>query len=222
MDNPRFDMDKYKAEYDEFWAGMKPVILGSTGGMTGWGGRFLYAVARTIKATMIFEIGTRNGMSATTFCRALTKNGGGEFTTCDVKNVTAGEAKGSENFPLTPDQMVVHNKDYENVLHFIQGRGADVLRLIEPGTLDIVLIDGSHGEKDMIEELPLALDALREGGVLICDDVYPNGKRFGDNTDLPGPWSGIMHHVEEGLIDGFVRPDENQSIAYIVKGESHA
>ena len=219
----KFDYHKYSDEYNMFMRDLRNIpIPGSTGGMTNFPGLFIYSVARTIKAKKILEVGTRNGLSASTFCRSMNKTlGEGILLSCDVVDVEKGKARPGihgEAFPLVPSKMIEAVGDGNISTHFIVSRGADVLRKIPAKTLDIVLLDGSHKEDDVYEEVPLALSALRDGGVLLLDDVYPNGEMLKSHSKvIPGPWLALKRLIDEGVIDGYVQPERNYSVAYVEK-----
>ena len=221
----KFDIEPYADEHNLMMRDLRSIpIPGSTGGMTNYPGLFIYSVARATEAKKILEVGTRNGISAATFCRAMNKtHGEGVLISVDVVDVEKGEARpgvNGEKFPLVPSRMIEKIGDGNIKTHFIKDRGANVLREVPPGSLDIVLLDGSHTEKDVYEEIPLALAALKVGGVLLMDDIYPEGQSLrSHNKVIPGPWLAIKRLIDEEVIEGYVHPQPDYSVGYIEKVE---
>ena len=219
----KFDYHKYSDEHNMFMRDLRSIpIPGSTGGMTSFPGIFIYSVARILNASRILEVGTRNGISAATFCRAMHKNRvPGTLISCDVRDVEAGKAvpgAGAEPFPLVPSKMIAKIGDGSISTHFLHKKGADVLRLVPAGSLDVILLDGSHKEDDVYEEIPLALAALRDNGVLLMDDVYPDELPLQYHAKvIPGVWRGLKRLIDDGIIEGFEVPEEGYSVAYIEK-----
>lgn len=218
----KFDVDKYSDEYNMFMRDMrsKARMPPRTGGMTSFPGLFIYTVARQLGARKILEVGTRNGVSACTFARAMKENHGeGVLITCDIVDVRKGEGRpvdAANVFPQTPDKMVKAISAGCVDVHFLVERGASVLRQTPDRCLDVILLDGSHKEDDVYEEIPLALDKLRDGGVLLLDDVYPDEKQLKHHHKvIPGPWRALKRLLDEGTVSDYFQPDPNYSVAWL-------
>jgi len=216
-----YDHNEFADEYNMFMRELRKLkIPHSTGGITGFPGMFIYTVARKLKARKIVEVGTRNGISAATFAHAMNKTAGkGVLISIDVVDVERGKARpgvDGQKFELVPSQLIRAVGDSAIDSHFVVGKGEDVLKQVPAKSVDIVLLDGSHKEDDVYRELPLAKAALRSGGVILLDDVYPHGAGLRCHKKvIPGPWLALQRAVEDGIIDGYVRPNPDFSIAYI-------
>lgn len=215
----KIDWQKYADEYNLFMRDMrsKAKMPGRTGGMTSFPGLFIYSATRELAATSVFEIGTRNGISACTFAKAMTMNAQKSvLISCDVQNVLAGEARPVDEhniFPLNPKEMMealdltTHVKT--KFLH-MTGAEAMIALLDRDVRFDIILIDGSHKYHDVVREIPLAKELCREGGLVILDDVYPHNEKLRSHEKvIEGPWAALMHHGQE-----FIRPNPDNSVAY--------
>lgn len=66
----------------------------------------------------------------------------------------------------------------------ITGYSQIVLRSLPLNSFDIVYIDGSHSEDDVLEDAVLSWRLLKENGVLIFDDYQLYG-RYSDNPSFP-------------------------------------
>jgi predicted O-methyltransferase YrrM len=116
-------------------------------------------------------------------------------------------------FPLTPDKMIEAIGCGHIQTHFLVQSGAITLSQCPDKSLELILLDGSHKEEDVVREVPLALKKLKSTGVLLLDDVYPNEKplKYHEKV-IPGPWRALNKLGVE-----FHRPDPNYSVAYIPK-----
>lgn len=53
----------------------------------------------------------------------------------------------------------------------LRGKSNDVLRILHPGSFDLVFVDGSHAYSDFMNDLILASPLVKEGGILCGDDL---------------------------------------------------
>lgn len=67
----------------------------------------------------------------------------------------------------------------------ITGYSQVALRNLPLNSFDIIYIDGSHGEDDVLEDAVLCSRLLKEGGILIFDDYQWAGFFEGGTTDAP-------------------------------------
>jgi predicted O-methyltransferase YrrM len=144
-------------------------------------GMHLYAVLRTLRPSVAVETGVANGFSTAFSLLALERNGEGELHSIDLPRVvgqeyeagTFYEGKGRAGLPegerpgwLIPDSL-------RERWTLILGRSQEELPplLARLGTIDFFMHDSEHSFECMSFEYGQAWPALREGGVLVSDDV---------------------------------------------------
>jgi hypothetical protein len=141
----------------------------------------LYAILRTLKPRVAVETGVANGFSTAFALLALERNGEGELHSIDLpreigKEDEAGafyEGTGRAGIPpeSMPGWLVPDDLRHRWTLRL--GRSQDELPpLLESlGTIDSFMHDSEHSFDCMWFEFGAAWACLREGGVLISDDV---------------------------------------------------
>lgn len=141
---------------------------------------YLYAILRTLKPRIAVETGVANGFSTAFALLALEQNGEGELHSIDFPREVGKddddafyEGVGKAGIPaesmpgwLVPDHL---RERWTLVL----GRSQEELPpLLESlGTIDSFMHDSEHSFDCMWFEFTSAWAALREGGVLVSDDV---------------------------------------------------
>jgi hypothetical protein len=115
-----------------------------------------------------------------------------------------------------------HNLDWaqaRNNLWLVEERSQDWLRrqqyqvtpdwLIEPGTLDMVFIDGSHSAREAMEDMVLSFPLLRRGGIMVIDDVDRRWRR-----GAPSVYEAARGFTDayEGIIDWLYRSPRQWAI----------
>jgi predicted O-methyltransferase YrrM len=138
---------------------------------------YLYAILRTLKPKVAVETGVANGFSTAFALLALEKNGGGDLYSIDYPRSfgeeSLHEGMGSVGVPAEhePGWLVPEHLRERWTLRL--GRSQDELPpLLESlGAIDFFLHDSEHSYECMRFEFTSAWPALREGGVLVSDDV---------------------------------------------------
>ena len=140
---------------------------------------YLYAIMRTLKPRVAVETGVANGISTAFALLALERNGAGELHSIDYPR-SVGE--GAESFHQDIGSVGVPSERESGWLvperlrerwTLRLGRSQDELPplLASLGTIDSFLHDSEHSYECMRFEFASAWPALRDGGVLISDDV---------------------------------------------------
>jgi hypothetical protein len=144
-------------------------------------GVYLYAVLRRLRPEVAVETGVANGFSTAFALLALDKNGSGSLHSVDLPREVgrdyeegmfyegegrAGIPSGSESGWLIPPEL-------KERWTLILGRTQDELPplLDRLGTIDSFMHDSEHSFDCMWFEYNEAWPHLREGGVLLSDDV---------------------------------------------------
>lgn len=141
---------------------------------------YLYAILRALKPRVAVETGVANGFSTAFALLALAKNGEGELHSIDLPREIGKdepeafyEGTGRAGIPpeSTPGWLVPDHLRDRWTLRL--GRSQDELPplLASLGAIDSFMHDSEHSFDCMWFEFTSAWPALREGGVLISDDV---------------------------------------------------
>jgi predicted O-methyltransferase YrrM len=142
---------------------------------------YLYAIMRTLRPRIAVETGVANGFSSAFALLALETNGEGELYSIDLPRKIGDEPEpgafyegsGRAGVPAQyePGWLVPERLRERWTLRL--GRTQDELPplLAELGTIDSFMHDSEHSYECMRFEFTSAWPALREGGVLISDDV---------------------------------------------------
>ena len=139
-------------------------------------GYLCYQVARMIGARRVFELGSGFGYSTAFFARAVEENGGGV-----VHHVVWDEALS------TRARRHLGAMGHDGVVTYHVGEAIETLRN-ESGPFDLVFNDiDKHAYP---ESLPAIEDKLRQGGVLIVDNMLWSG-RILDKRDTTADTEGV-------------------------------
>jgi predicted O-methyltransferase YrrM len=98
------------------------------------------------------------------------------------------------------------------LLTFVQGPSEELLPLLRPRLLDAVFIDGSHGFPAPIIDWFYAARWLRQGGVLVVDDMnlpsvstlgwfLKRDPRWERVTEWPATWAGFVRRGSGDLAE---------------------
>lgn len=131
--------------------------------------KFIDFLTATIQPKYILEIGTAIGFSASLMAQHLQTDG--HLTTIDRYPKMYERAK--ENFKkLGLDDRIT----------LIEGDAADVLPTLE-GEYDLIFMDSAKAK--YIEFYPECMRLLRQGGILIIDDIFQGGTVLDGETEIP-------------------------------------
>ena len=139
-------------------------IIGPTSGY------FCYQVARMIGARRVFELGSGYGYSTAWFAKAVTENGGGE-----VFHVVWDEELSQQ----ARQHLAVLG--YTDMIRYHVAEAVQTLRETA-GPFDLIFND--INKDGYAASLPVIVEKLRPGGVLIVDNMLWSGRVFekGDKT----------------------------------------
>ena len=139
-------------------------------------GKFCYLMARAIKATRIFELGSGYGYSTLWFARAVREDGGGEVhhTVWDERL----HVRAREN---------IQEAGYSDLVRFHLGEAVQTLEKTD-GPFDILFNDiDKHGYP---ASLPVMKEKLRVGGLILIDNMIWHGAIF-DPSDKSADTEGV-------------------------------
>lgn len=156
--------------------------------------KFLDFFTATMQPSQILEIGTAIGFSASLMAQHLQADG--HLTTIDRYEKMYERAK--ENFKKL---------GLEDRITLIEGDAADVLPTLE-GSYDLIFMDSAKAK--YIEFYPECMRLLRQGGVLIIDDVFQGGTVLDDEAEIPKRVRKIHRKLNE-LFDTILNDKSNRS-----------
>jgi predicted O-methyltransferase YrrM len=144
----------------------------------------LYRLLRDVRPRVAVETGVCNGVSTAFLLLALEDNGEGELHSIDLPEVAGEEykqgtfwdGKGGAVIPPGKEPGWMVPPELRDRWHLVLGRSQEELPpLVERlGSIDFFMHDSEHSYECMSFEFRAAWDALREGGVLVADDVNVN------------------------------------------------
>jgi hypothetical protein len=172
----------------------------------------LYALVRALRPAVFVETGVLHGLTSAFLLDALARNGHGRLLSVDLPSYAETGPANADGYEATlppgrePGWAVPHDLRARWDLHL--GASLEVLpRVLPADGIDAFLHDSEHTEPTMRGELELAWDALRPGGLLVCDNVTDTTafedfcRRIGrEPLLLPAPDRRPAQEVRWGLI----------------------
>jgi len=134
-------------------------------------GPIIYVCTRALKPTVMVETGVASGSSTRYILQAMESNGRGTLYSIDLPNIGKGALipEGREVGWLVPPRLKYRWR-------LILGRSQDelppLLRRLK--NIDVFLHDSEHTYKTMMFEYETVWLYLREGGLLLSDDIHWN------------------------------------------------
>jgi predicted O-methyltransferase YrrM len=121
-------------------------------------GRFLYAIARSCKATRIVEFGTSMGISTIYLAAALRDNGGGHLIGSELEPTKSSRARA--------------NLDAAGLADLVDIREGDALETLGNvgGEVDLLLLDGAFAL--YLPVLKLVEHRLKPGAVVLGENAF--------------------------------------------------
>ncbi|HLA24808.1 MAG TPA: O-methyltransferase [bacterium] len=135
-------------------------------------GHLCYLLARLIGARRIFEMGSGFGYSTAWFARAVKENGGGTVFHVVWDAKLSEEARGH-----------LGALGLNDVVQYEVGEAVGVLRRTD-GPFDLIFND--IDKEGYPASLPLIVEKLRAGGLLITDNMLWRGRIFDETDRSPG------------------------------------
>ena len=202
--------------------GMAPSATQSDGnrGVNPGDQRAIYHLIRALNPKSVLEVGTNVGFSTLHIAAALDANGaGGRITTVDITDVNDPNDqpwKGCGQ-DYTPRDMLAAGS-YGDRVSFVAQSSLDYLSG-RKDRFDFIFLDGSHEAEVVYQEVPKAIEALAEGGVILLHDYYAGLTYLWDNKKIiPGPCIAIERLQAEGAALEVI---PFGALPWLTKGDSH-
>jgi len=156
--------------------------------------QFLGDIVRISGTKHLLEIGTANGYSTISLAQAIRENGG--------KILTIDHSLPSYNQAVANIKMV----GMDDIVTLVFANAIEYIPTITDTTFDMLFIDGH--KRRTIEFFRLAYPLLRDGGVVIIDDVIKFAHKM----------SNFYEFLEENDVDySVLKIDEDDGVIMIVK-----
>jgi len=138
------------------------------GSATASHGRILYALCRSLKPEILVETGVFSGVSSAYILYAIQKNGFGNLYSIDLPDPFLSTYGKQPGF-VVPDEL-----RERWTLHL--GSSSDLLEplLDKLGSIDFFSHDSLHTYENMMFELSASWRHLRQGGMVISDNIDDN------------------------------------------------
>lgn len=139
---------------------------------------FGYDLVTVLKPALLVELGVDRGESYFAFCQSALENKTG--TRCFGIDTWRGDEHAGGYDETTFAQVSAHNREhYESFSTLLRSSFDDALARFEPGSIDVLHLDGLHTEAAVRHDLDAWLPKLKPGAILLLHDVGVRGKDFG-------------------------------------------
>ena len=139
-------------------------------------GQMCYQYARLMGAQRVFELGSGYGYSTAWFARAVHENGGG------VVHHVVWDDKLSQMA-----RKHLHALGYDDIVKYHVGEAVEALAATD-GPFDIIFND--IDKQGYPASIPVVVEKLRPGGLLIIDNMLWSGQIF-DDADTSAATTGV-------------------------------
>jgi hypothetical protein len=149
-------------------------------GVGAWTGHlhFAYDLVATLRPAVLVELGVDRGESYFAFCQSAFENQTG--TRCFGIDTWRGDQHAGGYDETTFAQVSEHNRaNYESFSTLVRSGFDEALSQFEPGSIDVLHLDGLHTEAAVRHDVDSWLPKLRPGGILLLHDVDVRSKEFG-------------------------------------------
>ena len=175
-----------------------------TGGVNPGDRRAIYSLIRRLKPRSVLEVGTHIGLSTLQIALALSANQmedgkSAKVVSVDIMDVNDPVAKPWLEYGMTlsPAEILEKMKLKQHV-EFVKNRSLSFLEKSER-QFDFIFLDGDHSAKTVYKEVPAALRALENNGVVLLHDYFPNLEPLWSNgVVIPGPFLAMERLKAEG------------------------
>jgi len=135
-------------------------------------GKFIYFIIRCMKPQSIIETGVSHGVSSWNILNALHRNGKGKLYSIDLPDHDTNLNYNMEQFKTNIGWVVPEVLKDRWELRLGDSKKLLPELLKELGTIDIFFHDSDHSYDFMMFEYNTSYPFIREGGLLLSDDVH--------------------------------------------------
>jgi predicted O-methyltransferase YrrM len=170
---------------------------GKTGGVNPGDRRALYYLVRWLQPSSVLEIGTHVGASTLYIAAALRRQQVARLTTVDIVDVNAADSYWSKAGLSKPPSDAL--AELGASVDFVQ---SDSVSFLERASdkFDLIFLDGDHSQAKVLAEITVALKRLREDGLILLHDYFPNRAQYWPGEPLiDGPYQAVKRLRKEGM-----------------------
>jgi predicted O-methyltransferase YrrM len=173
-------------------------IPDETGGVNPGDRRAIYYLIKHFKQNRVLESGTHIGASTTYAATAL--EDGSSMTTVDIVDVNSTLIQNWKKYKtdISPVKML-ESLGVDDKVEFVVGKSLDYLPTA--GMFDFIFLDGDHSQSVVHDEIPIALEHLNPGGVILLHDYFPNNEPIWPDywaKCIDGPYLAVEQLRSEG------------------------
>ena len=169
---------------------------------------FAYDLVATLKPRLLVELGVDRGESYFTFCQSAAENKTG--SRCFGVDTWRGDQHAGGYDETTFAQVSAHNRaNYEAFSTLLRTSFDDALEKFDPGSIDVLHLDGLHTESALRHDLDSWLPKVRPGGVVLFHDVDVRRPQFWRLESLGGPaenWAAPGHFMTVPALGVWQKP----------------
>jgi len=147
-------------------------------------GRFIYALAKTMRPDQILEVGTYAGGTAIGWGRAILENKKGKLISVDSDVYSRG------TFPDVTRANLRTLGLPDTAFELIAGDSKQVLPSLKgpyTNAFDLVLVDGDHTYEGALRDIENCIPLVKKGGLLLVHDVDRNRRMDEATPEHPHP-----------------------------------
>lgn len=160
-------------------------------------GRFLTMLTSMTKAVNVLEIGTFTGYSAVCFAYGLSE--GGHVDTLEINDELEELIREGWERAGVSDKITLHLGNALDTLAAFAAEGRQ---------FDLVYIDAN--KREYIAYYDLIIDMLRQGGVILVDDVMLGGKVYAEKISVDKQTQGLIafndHIMKDHRVEAVMLP----------------
>jgi predicted O-methyltransferase YrrM len=196
-----------RQDWDRSTAGLDRICNvpdGSTGAVNPGDRRAIYYLIRGFKPRTVLEVGTDAGVSTVHIAAAMTcgppEEKGAALVSVDIQNVNDSSNGPWKQYHLdrSPAQRI-QDMGCDGLVTFVTQNSLSFLES-PPHPFDFIFLDGSHAASIVYQEVPRALNALKENGLILLHDFFPRNQPLwsANRQIIPGPWMAVQRLLAEG------------------------
>ncbi len=170
-----------------------------TGGVNPGDQRAIFYLISAFKPKTVLEVGTHIGCSTVHIASALKALPEKSFLTVDIRDVNDSEKQPWKEFnsPASPAQLI-QKIGCQDFTQFKVSTSLDFFQTSDQ-TFDFIFLDGLHDAYMVYQEIPVALQHLNQGGVILLHDYFPNEQPLWEGYPaITGPYLAVKRLQDEG------------------------
>lgn len=139
---------------------------------------FAHDLIATLRPRLFVELGTDRGESYFAFCQSVAEQG--TATQCFAVDTWRGDEQSGGCDETTFEEVQAHNEQhYTSFSTLLRMRFDEALERFEPGSIDLLHIDGLHTEEAVRHDVESWLPKMKPGGILLMHDITVRERDFG-------------------------------------------